>query len=136
MIYKIFRYISFLINSSNQHSVHSPTVYKLLTECIYKIDKRLISSELLILQNSITDMYQDEFQVDYIDNIQSVNINEFEIKEDKIVLIKNIKNKNEYYFWKKLISDNKIQVSLDFYYFGIIIIKNKKLQKQDYQIRL
>ena len=136
MIYKIFRYISFLVNSSNQHSVHSPTVYKLLTECIYKIDKRLISSELLILQNSITDMYQDEFQVDYIDNIQSININEFEIKEDKIVLIKNIKNKNEYYFWKKLISDNKIQVSLDFYYFGIIIIKNKKLQKQDYQIRL
>ena len=136
MIYKIFRYISFLVNSSNQHSVHSPTVYKLLTECIYKIDKRLISSELLILQNSITDMYQDEFQVDYIDNIQSVNINEFAIKEDKIVLIKNIKNKNEYYFWKKLISDNKIQVSLDFYYFGIIILKNKKLQKQDYQIRL
>ena len=136
MIYKIFRYISFLVNSSNQHSVHSPTVYKLLTECIYKIDKRLISSELLILQNSITDMYQDEFQVDYIDNIQSININEFEIKEDKIVLIKNIKNKNEYYFWKKLISDNKIQVSLDFYYFGIIILKNKKLQKQDYQIRL
>ena len=136
MIYKVFRYISFLVNSSNQHSVHSPTVYKLLTECIYKIDKRLISSELLILQNSITDMYQDEFQVDYIDNIQSVNINEFTIKEDKIVLIKNIKNKNEYYFWKKLISDNKIQVSLDFYYFGIIIIKNKKLQKQDYQIRL
>ena len=81
-------------------------------------------------------MYQDEFQVDYIDNIQSVNINEITIKEDKIVLIKNIKNKNEYYFWKKLISDNKIQVSLDFYYFGIIIIKNKKLQKQDYQIRL
>ncbi len=136
MIYKIFRYISFLVNSSNQHSVHSPTVYKLLTECIYKIDKSLISSELLILQNSITDMYQDEFQVDYIDDIQSVNINEFAIKEDKIVLIKNIKNKNEYYFWKKLISDNKIQVSLDFYYFGIIIIKNKKLQKQDYQIRL
>ena len=113
MIYKIFRYISFLVNSSNQHSVHSPTVYKLLTECIYKIDKSLISSELLILQNSITDMYQDEFQVDYIDDIQSVNINEFAIKEDKIVLIKNIKNKNEYYFWKKLISDNKIQVSLD-----------------------
>ena len=136
MIYKIFRYISFLVNSSNQHSVHSPTVYKLLTECIYKIDKSLISSELLILQNSITDMYQDEFQVDYIDNIQSVNINEFAIKEDKIVLIKNIKNKNEYYFWKKLISDNKIQVSLAFYYFGIIIIKNKKLQKQDYQMRL
>ena len=136
MIYKIFRYISFLVNSSNQHSVHSPTVYKLLTECIYKIDKKLIMRDIFILQNSIKKIYLDEFQVDYIDNILSVNINEFAIKENKIIIIKNIKYKNEYCFWKKLIRDNKIQVSLDFYYFGIIIIKNKKLQKQDYQIRL
>ena len=136
MIYKIFRYISFLVNSSNQHSVHSPTVYKLLTECIYKIDKKFIMRDLFILQNSIKNIYQDEFQVDYIDNILSLNINEFAIKEDKIVIIKNINYKNEYCFWKKLIRNNKIQVSLDFYYFGIIIIKNNKLQKQDYQIRL
>ena len=71
MIYKIFRYISFLVNSSNQHSVHSPTVYKLLTECIYKIDKKIIIKELLVLQNSIKNIYQDEFQVDYINNILS-----------------------------------------------------------------
>ena len=136
MIYKIFRYISFLVNSSNQHSVHSPTVYKLLTECIYKIDKKLVRRDLTSLQNSIMNIYQDEFQVDYIDNILLVNISEFVIKKDKIVLINNIINNNQYNFWKKLIRSNKIQVSIDFYYFGIIIVKNKKLQKQDYQIRL
>tara|TARA_B110000008_G_scaffold260451_1_gene281104 strand:- start:394 stop:804 length:411 start_codon:yes stop_codon:yes gene_type:complete len=136
MIYKIFRYISFLVNSSNQHSVHSPTVYKLLTECIYKIDKKLVKRDLISLQNSIMNIYQDEFQVDYIDNILLVNISEFVIKKDKIVLINNIRNNNQYNFWKKLIRSNKIQVSIDFYYFGIIIVKNKKLQKQDYQIRL
>jgi hypothetical protein len=81
-------------------------------------------------------IYQDEFQVDYIDNILLVNISKFVIKKDKIVLIKNIRNNNQYNFWKKLIRSNKIQVSIDFYYFGIIIVKNKKLQKQDYQIRL
>ena len=81
-------------------------------------------------------IYQDEFQVDYIDNILLVNISEFVIKKDKIVLINNIRNNNQYNFWKKLIRNNKIQVSIDFYYFGIIIVKNKKLQKQDYQIRL
>jgi len=136
MIYKVFRYISFLVNSSNQHSVHSPTVYKLLTECIYKIDKKLVKRDLISLQNSIMNIYQDEFQVDYIDNILLVNISEFVIKKDKIVLINNIRNNNQYNFWKKLIRSNKIQVSIDFYYFGIIIVKNKKLQKQDYQIRL
>jgi len=136
MIFKVFRYISFLVNSSNQHSVHSPTVYKLLTECIYKIDKKLVKRDLMSLQNSIMNIYQDEFQVDYIDNILLVNISEFVIKKDKIVLINNIRNNNQYNFWKKLIRSNKIQVSIDFYYFGIIIVKNKKLQKQDYQIRL
>ena len=136
MIFKVFRYISFLVNSSNQHSVHSPTVYKLLTECIYKIDKKLVKRDLISLQNSIMNIYQDEFQVDYIDNILLVNISEFVIKKDKIVLINNIRNNNQYNFWKKLISSNKIQVSIDFYYFGIFIVKNKKLQKQDYQIRL
>ena len=136
MIFKVFRYISFLVNSSNQHSVHSPTVYKLLTECIYKIDKKVVKRDLISLQNSIMNIYQDEFQVDYIDNILLVNISEFVIKKDKIVLINNIRNNNQYNFWKKLIRSNKIQVSIDFYYFGIIIVKNKKLQKQDYQIRL
>ena len=136
MIFKVFRYISFLVNSSNQHSVHSPTVYKLLTECIYKIDKKLVKRDLISLQNSIMNIYQDEFQVDYIDNILLVNISEFVIKKDKIVLINNIRNNNQYNFWKKLIRSNKIQVSIDFYYFGIIIVKNKKLQKQDYKIRL
>ena len=136
MIFKVFRYISFLVNSSNQHSVHSPTVYKLLTECIYKIDKKLVRRDLTSLQNSIMNIYQDEFQVDYIDNILLVNISEFVIKKDKIVLINNIRNNNQYNFWKKLIRSNKIQVSIDFYYFGIIIVKNKKLQKQDYKIRL
>jgi len=136
MIFKVFRYISFLVNSSNQHSVHSPTVYKLLTECIYKLDKKLVKRDLISLQNSIMNIYQDEFQVDYIDNILLVNISEFVIKKDKIVLINNIRNNNQYNFWKKLIRSNKIQVSIDFYYFGIIIVKNKKLQKQDYQIRL
>ena len=81
-------------------------------------------------------IYQDEFQVDYIDNILLVNISKFVIKKDKIVLIKNIRNNNQYNFWKKLIRSNKIQVSIDFYYFGIIIVKNKKIQKKDYKIRL
>lgn len=136
MIYKIFRYVSFFVSSIDQYSVHSPIVFKLLIECIYKIDKKLILKDLSILEKNIRDIYLDEFEVNYIDNILSVNISEFVLKGDRIIIIKNIRKKNEYYLWKKIILDNKIKVSLDFYYFGLIINKSKNLQKQDYQIRL
>lgn len=136
MIYKLFRYVSFFVSSIDQYSVHSPIVFKLLIECIYKIDKKLILKDLSILEKSIRDIYLDEFEVNYIDNILSVNISEFVLKGDRIIIIKNIRKKNEYYLWKKIILDNKIKVSLDFYYFGLIINKSKNLQKQDYQIRL
>ena len=136
MIYKVFRYVSFFVSSIDQYSVHSPIVFKLLIECIYKLDKKLILKNLSILEKSIRDIYLDEFDVNYIDNILSVNISEFVLKGDRIIIIKNIRKKNEYYLWKKIILDNKIKVSLDFYYFGLIINKSKNLQKQDYQIRL
>ena len=136
MIYKVFRYVSFFVSSIDQYSVHSPIVFKLLIECIYKLDKKLILKDLSILEKSIRDIYLDEFEVNYIDNILSINISEFALKGDRIIIIKNIRKKNEYYLWKKIILDNKIKVSLDFYYFGLVINKSKNLQKQDYQIRL
>ena len=136
MIYKVFRHVSFFVSSIDQYSVHSPIVFKLLIECIYKLDKKLILKDLSILEKSIRDIYLDEFEVNYIDNILSINISEFALKGDRIIIIKNIRKKNEYYLWKKIILDNKIKVSLDFYYFGLIINKSKNLQKQDYQIRL
>ena len=136
MIYKVFRYVSFFVSSIDQYSVHSPIVFKLLIECIYKLDKKLILKDLSVLEKSIRNIYLDEFEVNYIDNILSVNISEFVLKGDRIIIIKNIRKKNEYYLWKKIILDNKIKVSLDFYYFGLIINKSKNLQKQDYQIRL
>ena len=136
MIYKLFRYVSFFVSSIDQYSVHSPIVFKLLIECIYKLDKKLILKDLSILEKSIRDIYLDEFEVNYIDNILSINVSEFALKGDRIIIIKNIRKKNEYYLWKKIILDNKIKVSLDFYYFGLIINKSKNLQKQDYQIRL
>ena len=136
MIYKLFRYVSFFVSSIDQYSVHSPIVFKLLIECIYKLDKKLILKDLSVLEKSIRNIYLDEFEVNYIDNILSINISEFALKGDRIIIIKNIRKKNEYYLWKKIILDNKIKVSLDFYYFGLIINKSKNLQKQDYQIRL
>ena len=136
MIFKVFRYISFCVNSVDQHSIHSPIVYKLLTDCIYKMDKKLFLKDMSIVEKSILHKYQDEFKVSYVNNIFAEDISEFITKGDRIIIIRNIRNINQYYHWKKIIGDKKIKVSLDFYYFGIIINKSKNLQKQNYQIRL
>jgi predicted O-methyltransferase YrrM len=39
MFYQIKQYIKFLITSSNQHGVHSPFVYNLVTKCFYDTNK-------------------------------------------------------------------------------------------------
>ena len=136
MIFKVFRYISFYVSSVDEHSIHSPIVYNLLTNCIYKMDKKLILKDISRLGKSILHKYQDEFEVTYVDDIFPIDISEFTTKGDRIIIIKNIRYKNQYCLWKKIIGDKKTKVSLDFYYFGIIINKSKNLQKQDYQIRL
>ena len=40
MFYRQIKYFQFLLKSSNQHGVHSPFVYQIVTKCLYKkIDK-------------------------------------------------------------------------------------------------
>jgi len=42
MLYQQKKHVQFLLKSSNQHGVHSPFVYQLITKCFYKkIDKNL-----------------------------------------------------------------------------------------------
>ena len=141
MIYKVLRFVSHIFNSSNQYSVHSPVVYKLLTECIYKEEREILKKNIQFLNLRLVNIYKKQFLIHTIDNILSNKVSEIleangRKKENTILLIKNIKLKNEYSCWKKLIIGKEIQVSIDFYYFGILILKVNKLQKQDYIIRL
>lgn len=39
-MHQIIAYIKFLLKSTNQHGVHSPFVYNLLTKCLYKKEER------------------------------------------------------------------------------------------------
>ena len=44
MFFKFFNYIRFLISSSNQHGIHSPFVYKFVTNGLYTKRKSSLNS--------------------------------------------------------------------------------------------
>lgn len=49
---KSFTYLKFLLNSKNQHGIHSPFVYKLITECFYDKTKYEAYKEISSLKKS------------------------------------------------------------------------------------
>lgn len=61
MWYQIFEYIKFIFNSTNQHGVHSPFIFDLITKCFYdkkkhddysilnRYQKQLYKNDLIIL---------------------------------------------------------------------------------------
>lgn len=115
-------YLKYLWRSSDQHSVHSPFVFELLTKCIHKVPKGsktsaynqaikaylekknipLISplTELIILETSPTNRGVTAYFVEEINA-------DFKQKE----------------LWQKLISDKNIQISIDYWSFGLIFTK-------------
>lgn len=46
MLFRIKTYINFLLRSKNQHGVHSPFVYNLVTKCFYKRSGKNISNQI------------------------------------------------------------------------------------------
>lgn len=47
LMFRIIQHIKFLLTSTNQHGVHSPFVYKLVTQCLYKKSRRYFTFKAL-----------------------------------------------------------------------------------------
>ena len=48
MLFRIKTYVNFLLRSTNQHGVHSPFVYNLVTKCFYNRSDKNISKRINI----------------------------------------------------------------------------------------
>ena len=53
MLYTLKSYIKFLLTSTNEHGVHSPFVYSLLTKCIYKKQHKNTKQHLISKKKQI-----------------------------------------------------------------------------------
>ena len=51
MWYQITSYIKFLLKSKNQHGIHSPFVYNLITKCFYDSKKKAAYKTLIVYRN-------------------------------------------------------------------------------------
>ena len=161
MFYRFFSHIKFLLESTNQHGVHSPFVFNFVTKGLYKRGKIILNfsehSELKNLskkKKKILSKVLNYFKIDsiYFDSkllnkeleskskllyIKLLNHNFFlENQANYFVIIENIhKNKNAYSIWQKIIKNNEATVTIDLFYFGLIFFR-KEQAKEHFKIRV
>ena len=73
MFFHFFQYVKFLLNSTNQHGVHSPFVYRLVTACFYtKVDKKHIEQYREIHKSTL--------------QVRKVNLSKLSCKKPELLL--------------------------------------------------
>ncbi len=158
MLFKIRTYLHFLITSTNQHGVHSPFVYSLITNGLYTKAPNLIEDigQCTQRQKSLI-LKLIEYFKPHRKIVLKNNSNQFENSYDCIIfqqptislffeslshahndtvfIFKNpYQNRKNYEIWNTLIKDNKVVVSIDLYHLGLVFIR-KEQPKQHFVIR-
>ncbi|EKF54128.1 hypothetical protein I215_14069 [Galbibacter marinus] len=153
-------YLNYLWTSSNQHGVHSPFVYQLLTKALYRKnnipiydlllswkDKYHIkdSRKIKILNRSLSYLNNDSFKSVHTgcftqDRTQYVNILEHSIEEIEqkltkapFIIVDNIDKENQK--WKHLCQRTTITLSVNFYNIGFLFYKPGQ-HKENFKIRI
>ena len=115
-------YLKYLWRSSDQHSVHSPFVFELLTKCIHKVPKGSKTSAY----NQAIKAYLEKKNITLISPLTELTILETSLTNRGVTayfveeINADFKQKE---LWQKLISDKNIQISIDYWSFGLIFTK-------------
>jgi len=154
MNHLIKSYINFLFNSKNEHGVHSPFVFDLVTKCFYKkdnynvdialpTDNRLILKTINYLKLSncanFTIPFNASTEIDCI-IVSSKNFSVFSLdtifpycKNNTCIFIEDIhRTENFYAFWKTLCLNENFSVSIETFNLGLLFFR--KEQKKEHFI--
>ncbi|MDA0277282.1 MAG: hypothetical protein O2831_00935 [Bacteroidetes bacterium] len=121
-------YLKYLWRSSDQHSVHSPFVFELLTKCIHKVPKGSKTSAY----NQAIKAYLEKKNIPLISPLTELTILETSPtnRGDTAYFVEEINvNFKQKELWQKLISDKNIQISIDYWSFGLIFTKKNQEKK-------
>lgn len=168
MFFYHFSYLKFWLTATNQHGVHSPFIYRFVTQCLYnksrfKTDRstnillktiayykltkiQVLTSDDHIEQQlsthingaSITDTSKELIYLDPLNKqtLQEYLIHNQEISNDTMVYIPCIyKNRDRHTFWKKIKELEKVTVSIDMFYGGLLFFR-KEQAKEHFKIRI
>ncbi len=167
MFYRFFAYIRFLGTSTNQHGVHSPFIYKYVTQCLYSRWDKTASKTFTVLLKSIsyfkpahifidtsaTDVLKkvakqhptiqvgkSPYDLVYFSNLENSLLHEVihgpHIHNDTMILIHGLYNsKASAVLWKKIKDWDKVTVSVDLFYCGVIFVRRDQV-KEHFKIRI
>jgi predicted O-methyltransferase YrrM len=91
MLFRQRKYLQFLLKATNQHGVHSPFVYRLVTNCFYKKADGNVWKSYIAVKSSITN---DHREINVLDlNSTSKGLKNKPRKISKIGKIEGISNK-------------------------------------------
>ncbi len=131
---KIIYYTRYLFNAKDQHSVHSPFVFDLLKNCIHKTSKK---AKTHTYYEKLQD-YLKPFNIPMAYGFNTAHGNytsELEKAATHGYFIPDIHStKLAHKHWKSVIKDKNIQISIDFWSFGLIF--TKKDQEKEHFVLL
>lgn len=127
---EIIYFTRYFFKAGDQHSVHSPFVYHLLTDCIQQIPKK---TSLKNYFNKIQQYLETRsYSLHYCSNILELKTKETTADSEPLAyFISDIhKNKGTQQEWNSITKDKNIQISIDFWSFGLIF--EKKDQEKEH----
>lgn len=164
-MYKLIAYLKHLLSATNQHGVHSPFVYKYLTECLFSEPKYEVSKSENVLLKSIPYFFIEKFKINskdsrienqiqkefglkatqevsfdlvYLDNpsLEVLSIAKDKIHNESIILITNIhRTKDATSIWETLKQNELITVSIDMFHCGLLFFRKEQV-KEHFKIRI
>ncbi|MBT8186035.1 MAG: hypothetical protein KJN76_14425 [Eudoraea sp.] len=165
MFFQIASRLRFLFSATNQHGVHSPFVFKYLTECLYskplikgdKIADILLKSigyfkaknlyisandplRILVLKHypelRFSDPPYEMVYMDIIDWSVFIEGGTEMIRNNSVILLSGLyKNSQSQIIWRAQTRSQLFNVSIDLFYCGLLFVR-KEQNKEHFKVRI